>query len=122
MIPGTRSCGHSPQPHHKSRDRDECEKCAGGFFVTRRDAPKMLDLVDEALDEMAFLVEFLVVRRNVISEGPGRDHRLGAKGEKGSEPLGIIGLVGDDMIGRETVDQRLGLCAVMGLARREDEL
>jgi hypothetical protein len=31
----------------------ETEKGDGGFVVTRRDAPKMLDLVEKAFHEMA---------------------------------------------------------------------
>ncbi len=81
----------------------------------------MFDFVDETFDEMALLIKVLVVRGRIFAKGPRWDHRLGAESEVCSEPFDVVCLVGDDVLGREAVDQRLGLRAVMCLAGRKDE-
>ena len=81
----------------------------------------MLDLVNEALDEMALLIKVLVVRDRLFAESSGWDHGLGAKGEVCPEPFDVVCLVGNDVLGREAIDQRLGLRAVVRLAGREDK-
>lgn len=81
----------------------------------------MLDFVDEAFDEMALLVKLHVVRDRLGSRDFGRDDGLGAEGEVRPQPVDVVRLVGDDMLGDVAVDQCFGLRAVVDLAGREDE-
>ena len=81
----------------------------------------MLDFVDEALDEMTLLVAMLVMGDRLRSGCERGDHRLGAEGEKSSELVGVVSLVGDDMGGDKSVDQGFGLRAVVDLAGRRDQ-
>ncbi len=117
----SRSRGHSPQPDHEGGDCDEAEERRDGLVVARGDAAKMFDFVDEAFDEMAFLVAMLVVGDRLLSRSQGGDHGVGAESEVRSEFVGVVSLVGDDMAGDEAVDQGLGLRAVMDLAGRGDQ-
>ena len=81
----------------------------------------MLDLVDEAFDEMALLVKLLVVRDRLASVYFGWDDRLGAESEVRPDPVDVVCLVGNDVLGHKAVDQCFGLRAVVDLAGREDE-
>jgi hypothetical protein len=49
----------------------------------------MLDLVDEAFDQVAFLVEVLVMRDGLLSRGFGRNDRVGTEGEISPDPIGV---------------------------------
>ena len=65
----------------------------------------MFDFVEEALDEVALLIEGVVagVVRRCCS---GRDDRLGLLGLDGlTEGVGIIGLVPQDVAGGKTSDK-----------------
>jgi transposase len=81
----------------------------------------MLDLVDEAFDQVALLVEVLVVRNGLLSRGFGRNDRVGTKGEISPDPIGVVGAIGKHMLGGDAVDQGLGLRAVVDLTWREDQ-
>jgi hypothetical protein len=81
----------------------------------------MLDFVDEAFDEMAFLVAMPVVGDRLFSRPQGGDNGAGAESEVRSEFVGVISLIGNDVAGHEAVDQGLGLRAVMDLAGRRDQ-
>ncbi len=72
-----------PSDVHEGSDCDEAEKRCDGLVVARGDAAKMLDFVDEALDEVALLVAMLVVGDRLLSRSEGGDHGIGAEGEKG---------------------------------------
>ena len=113
--------GHSPQPDHECSDCDEGEEGCDGLVVARGHAAKMLDFVDEALDEVTLLVAMPIVGNWLLSRSEGGDHGIGSEGEKGSELVGVVSLVGDDTSGGKAVDQGFGLCAVVDLACRCDE-
>jgi hypothetical protein len=81
----------------------------------------MLDFVDEAFDEVALLVAMLVVGDRLFSRSEGGDHGIAAEGEKGSELVGVVSLIGNDVSGGKAVDQGLGLRAVVDLACRGDQ-
>jgi hypothetical protein len=91
-----------------------------GFLVACRDAAVLLDLVDEALDQMALLVEVLVVRNRLRACGVGGDHGPAALCDhRGAEPIGVKGGVADHELGFKARNQCLGLGRLVGLARRE---
>lgn len=81
----------------------------------------MLDLVDEAFDEVALFIELFVIWRRIAARGKGRDHRVYTEREISPDSVGIVCLICDDVLGHEAVDQGLGLCAVVSLAGRKDE-
>jgi hypothetical protein len=81
----------------------------------------MLDLVDEAFDEVALFVKMFVVGRLFTASGEPRDHSIGAEREIGPDLVSVVCLVGNDVLSGEAVDQGLCLRAVMSLAGREDE-
>jgi hypothetical protein len=70
---------------------------------------------------VAFFVEVFVVEDRLGAVAFWRDHRLGPEGKVGAEPINIIGLIGNDVLGDKAVDQCLGLRAVVDLAGREDK-
>ena len=78
----------------------------------------MLELVEEALDEVALFVQLGVVGPGVDAVALGRDHWLGAPGnDVGEQLVGIVGLVGQDVLGFEALDQLAGSDQVVFLAR-----
>lgn len=81
----------------------------------------MLDFVDEALDEVTFLVAILVVGDLLRSRSEGGDNSLGTESEKSSELIGVVGLIGNDVTGDKAVDQGFSLRAVVDLASRRDQ-
>jgi hypothetical protein len=59
-------------------DAQHREVSSGGFLVAGRDATKLLETVDAALDEIASLVCFAIVFDLGFSVRAGRDHRFNA--------------------------------------------
>jgi len=85
------------------------------------EATEGLELVDEALDHMALVVEMPVVGHDTGAARMRRDHRVGTEGcDRGADALGIVRRVGDHLLGRLAVEQRFGLGGVVRLARGED--
>ena len=81
----------------------------------------MLDLQEEALDEVALAVE-CEVARDLRQGCSWWNDRFGVLlFDSVAERLCVIALVAQDVIGRETVNQSLGLRNVAGLSRREDK-
>lgn len=82
----------------------------------------MLDLVDEALDQMALFVQVLVILTLLFSIGARRNHGLHPPGFDSFDQLGIIvAFVGQQHLCRVAFNQRLGLRAIVTLTRRQDE-
>ena len=83
----------------------------------------MFELVEEALDEIAFTVEGEVARARGFSVGFGWDDgRDRSSGEAGDEGVGVKGLVGDESAGIDGFDERFGASQIVILARAEDHL
>src|SRR5258708_13033264 len=82
----------------------------------------MFDLVEESLDQIAIPVDILVVGDDLRSGAGRRDHCLGADlRNAGAKAVGIITLVGEQLVERQPPDQRLGLEDVVHVARGQDE-
>src|SRR3974390_472330 len=82
----------------------------------------MLDPIEEALDQVAFLIEVLVVRDDLRSgSARGNDGFGTGCGDAGAEPIGIVAFVGEQMFEGYAGDQVLGLEDVVDLAGGEDE-
>ena len=75
---------------------DASEKISGELVVTRCDSAKVLQFVEESLDEIPLAVEGEVTRRRRLSVGFGRDHRDDfSLGESVAERIGVVCLVTD---------------------------
>jgi len=86
------------------------------------EATEGLELVDEALDHMALVVEMPVVGHDTGAARMRRDHRVGTEGcERVSDAAGVVRRIGDHVLGRLAVEQRLRLGGVVRLARGEDD-
>jgi hypothetical protein len=112
---------------------DEGTEAEVGLVVAGGDAAEMLEFVDEAFDHVALAVEMPVVADDTRPGRVRRDHGFRAKcGDGGADAVGIVGLVGDHVLGPLAFEQRLGLRGVLWgagspqprrvrLAGREDE-
>ena len=95
----------------------------GELVVPREDAAVVLDLVDEALHQVALFVEMSIVLPRHLPVGPGRDDGNRATlSDYLDEGLGVVPLVGNHIPYGGRKEQRLSLGDVMGLACRELEL
>lgn len=80
----------------------------------------MLDLVEEALNEVAFAVQGEVAGARLFPVGLRRDDRGDlALFEAVDELIGVVALVAKHRVGVEAFEQQLGLRDIGGLPRRE---
>ncbi len=89
------------------------------MLVSGCDAAEVFELVEEALDEVALFVEIGVVGRNASAGSiEGNDSLSLGMGDGAAEVIGVIGLIGEDVLGGQTIDQRLGLGDIVALPGR----
>jgi hypothetical protein len=82
----------------------------------------MLDLVDEPLDQVALLVEVLVVRDGSRAGAVRWNNSLSARVcNRGSKAIGVVALIGEQIIEGKTADQAFCLTDIGDLACRQDE-
>src|SRR3954464_9599740 len=95
----------------------------GALVLAGRRGPVLRQFDEEVLDQVAGLVEVLVVRAQLLAVRLGRDHgRLACLRERLEHSLlGIIGLVGDQRGSGEVGQQSIGTFEVVRLPRREGE-
>ena len=85
---------------------NERQKGVGEFVVTRGDTPELLDPGEEALDQIAALVDMSIERTRVESVGSRRNDRLTAlRGNYSDKSIRVVALVGHNELGRLTLDQ-----------------
>ena len=102
---------------------EETEVGRGELVVPREDAAVVLDLVDEALDQVAPFAQMSIVLPRRLPVGSGRDNGDRATlSDYLDEGLGVVPLVGNHILYGGRKEQRLSLGDVMGLACRELEL
>jgi hypothetical protein len=95
---------------------------ADELVVSGGDAPELLEPGEEALDAVAFLVEARVAGMFAGAVRPWGNDGLGFDPAQGVvEMVGVVGLVGDDGGGLETVEERGGLDDVASVAGCQDE-
>ena len=102
---------------------DRAEKVGGALVVAGRDRPELLELGEEVLDQVARLVEILVVGTGRLAAGFGRDHgHLAGLGERLEHPrFGIERLVGDQDGGGKIEQQSVRALQVVRLSGRQRE-
>jgi hypothetical protein len=102
---------------------DESKEVGTKFVIARRDAAKLLQSVEEALDAIAFAIKGLgppVLGFAIESVRYVRDRTLVT--DMRADVVGVIGLVGDDDgTVLEPIEQGVGARGVMRLARRDQE-
>src|SRR3972149_3109825 len=82
----------------------------------------MLDLVEEPLDQIAVLVNLLVVDDGLRPGAVRRHYGLGPGGsDRVAEAIGVVTLVGEQLLERQPADEILGLSDVVHMTRGEDE-
>jgi hypothetical protein len=98
------------------------EEISSEFVVAGGDGTKVLELVEEALDEVAFAIEREIALTLGFSVGLWRNHRSDSSpGERVDQWIGVVGLVAEQGAGIDGVDQRLGASQIVALTRREDQ-
>ena len=99
------------------------EKISRELVVAGGDGAKVLEFIEEALDEIALAVEGKVTGWRRLTVGLGRDYRCDLSLRKRvAERIGIVGLVRDESFRIDRFEQRLRASQIMGLTRREHHL
>ena len=102
---------------------DASEKISGELVVTRRDGAKVLQFIEESLDEIALAVEDEVTRRRCLTIGFGRDHRIDVSlGKSVAERIGVVCLVSDQRLWFDCFEQRLRASQIVNLTWREHHI
>ena len=84
---------------------------------------EVLELIEEAFDEVALAVERVIARPGDLAIGRRRDDGSNSPlGEDLDEAVGIVAFVTNQSLWIGVVDQRFGASKIMGLARREHQL
>jgi hypothetical protein len=104
----------------------EAEIVIGQLVEPRKEAPIVLELVHQALHQVALPIDVRIVRRGMRAPASRGDHRLGTPFLDGlAEAVGVIVPVGQhllDLVEGRGVEQVVGLGQVMGLAGRQREV
>ena len=98
------------------------KEISGELVIARGDGSEVLELIEEALDEVTFAVEREVARPLDLAVGFGWDDRSDTSLDESIEEwIGIVALVADQRLWIGVVDQRLGASKIMSLAWREHQ-
>ena len=94
----------------------------GKFVVTGSDTAKLVDAVEEALNQVACLVLLTVVLTRRQPLAARRGDCLSASREYALDKrIAVVPLVGNDCLGRNGFHQRCALCDVVNLHTRQDQ-
>src|SRR5882672_985595 len=101
---------------------DICGETLIGFVCAHGDAFEFLELAEEVFDQVAPLVDFRVDRQRRSAPWMLRDDDLGAAlVEVGDDGVAVEGLVGDEALKGETVDERSNPHRIEAMAGQENE-
>lgn len=80
---------------------NRAEEVAGGLVVASRNGAVLLEFGEEVLDEVACLVQMLVMAARLLARGARWNHHRFACLHQGLDhaSLSIVGLVGNDGVG-----------------------
>lgn len=99
------------------------EKISGEFVVARGDGAKVLEFIEETLDEIALAIEHKVASPRDLSGGLWRDHRGDLSlCESVEQCIGIVSLVAEQGLWIGPFEQRLCASQIMGLPGREPHI
>ena len=102
--------GLSSVERDDSRDQlDRCEKVSGEFVIAGRNGSKVLNFIEEALDEVALAVKCEIAIAFGLSVGFGRNYRRDFSLRKAiDERISVVGLVCDQGFRIGIFNQGLG--------------
>jgi hypothetical protein len=99
------------------------EEISGELVEACGDGAKVLEFIEEALDEVALAIEHEVAGPRCLAVGLWRNHRCDVALSEGVEQrVGIIGLVADQGLRVGVVEERLRASQIMRLPRREHHI
>ncbi len=103
---------------------DEGEECCAELVVSGSDAPELLELIEEPLDQITLTVELFAERIQRLSIGFVWD--VGCRSlrfDLGADPIGIVTLVGKHNGSAFEILQQIGSSGrIVVLARRDQEV
>src|SRR5258705_6588101 len=107
-----------------SRDQlDRCEEISGEFVVACRNGAKLLNFIEEALDEVALAVECEIAIALGLSIGFGRNYGRDFSLRKTiDERISVVGLVCDQGFRIGIFNQALGASQIVDLPCREHQI
>ena len=99
------------------------EKILRELVVTCGDGTKVLEFIEEALDEIALAIECEVAGPWRLAVGLWWNHRSNvALSERVEQRVGVVGLITNQGMRIGIVEQQLGASQIVGLPRREPHL
>lgn len=115
--------GLKPYPEARGREQDGGEEVSGRFVVAGRDAAEVLQLVEEAFDEIALSIDCAVDRALNLAVTAGRDMSPPAAAfDQIDQGASIISAIGDEIAaGFDLFDQCRCHRLVRRLARRQND-
>ena len=106
-----------------NRRLDPGEEICGEFVIAGGDGTKVLEFVEEALDEVALAIEREITTARRLAVGLGRNHRRDvAPFECVDEGVGVEGLVAKQRPWIDRFQQRLRASQIVRLSGREHHL
>lgn len=110
------------EPDGDGGEFNEAHEVDEQLVVSGGDTAELFELVEEALDDVAFLVEVQIVGTLDFAVSFGRDDDLGAGlGDPFDEMVGIVALVGDGGACGDAVDKIMREGDVIALSRGADQ-
>src|ERR1019366_4957524 len=98
------------EPSQRADQVKSGEIVACGLFITGGDAAKVLDGVEESLDEIALAVERKIAVSFDLAVGFRRDHRFdGAPFQAVDEAVAVVALVAEERCGLDLSRERFCL-------------
>ena len=112
----------SPDPDPSGGEGDGREEVSGEFVVSGCDTPEVLELVEEAFDQIALAIEPAVDRALYFAVALGRDVSFAAPaGDELYQVLPVITAVGDNISKRQAIEQGRSYRFVGGMTGGEQQ-
>lgn len=101
---------------------DACQKVSGELIITGSDAAKMLEFIEEALDQVSFAVEYEIAGPRIFAVSLGWDDRSDAAlVESFDKRVGVVSFVAQQCPWIDILDQRLRAGKIMHLTCRQHQ-
>ena len=110
------------EPDSDSGEFNEAHEVDEQLIISGCDASELFELVEEALDEIALLVEVDVVGALNLAIALGRDDDLRAFSSNcGAQMVGVVAFVGDGHLRVESPDEIMRESDIVALTGRGDQ-
>jgi len=105
-----------------SGEGDEAHEVGEELVVAGGDTPELLEFIEKAFDAIAFFIDSAIVLVLVSALRHGRNDGDGVFVENDIvQAVGVIGAIGQYIVGIKAVDQRFSLSDIAILPRRADQ-